>query len=113
MPRILLLKAAALIFLAAISACSTIPASEFQEFRAQPHVQRANKRMLIRWEVREDASSFCLEATAKAMPPGREPLACAIWQPATNSCLIVTKPNTTHTALGHELRHCFEGHFHD
>jgi len=25
---------------------------------------------------------------------------------------VVTGPNPNHVVLGHEVRHCFEGHFH-
>lgn len=36
--------------------------------------------------------------------------ACSFWRKDT--CLIVTGSQTTHSELGHELRHCFAGNFH-
>jgi hypothetical protein len=41
-----------------------------------------------------------------------EPIACAVWTKTTNECKIITGPNPNHLVLGHEVRHCFEGHFH-
>ena len=35
---------------------------------------------------------------------------CAVW--TGMSCTIYTRPMTSHEILGHELRHCFEGHYH-
>ncbi len=28
-------------------------------------------------------------------------------------CIVYTKPNLTLSQLGHEMRHCFEGHWHN
>ena len=36
--------------------------------------------------------------------------ACSVWRKDT--CLIVTGSQTTHSELGHELRHCYQGSFH-
>ncbi|WP_133239976.1 hypothetical protein [Limnohabitans planktonicus] len=38
--------------------------------------------------------------------------ACAVWNVKTNVCTIMTEPNAPDEVLGHEVRHCFEGHFH-
>jgi len=40
------------------------------------------------------------------------PVACAIWSVPAKECTVVTGPKVTHVALGHEVRHCFEGRFH-
>lgn len=44
---------------------------------------------------------------------GKHPviLACAGWD--DSDCTIVVGENTTHAAIGHELRHCFMGFYHD
>lgn len=39
------------------------------------------------------------------------PQACAIWE--DNKCLIITKKRPNMHELGHEVRHCFQGHWHD
>ena len=65
-------------------------------------------------------SSSAAAAVAFAAPAilGREqafatpPMACAVWYVPQKQCTIVTSPKVTHTVLGHEVRHCFEGHFH-
>jgi hypothetical protein len=36
--------------------------------------------------------------------------ACSFWH--TNTCVIVTGEQTTHSTLGHEIRHCYQGNFH-
>ena len=68
----------------------------------------------IKWEVREDVAKFC--AKAAHMTPNQAywspPVACAVWNVPTKECTIVTGTKTNHAAIGHELRHCFEGHFH-
>lgn len=38
--------------------------------------------------------------------------ACAVWNVKTNVCTIISEPNAANEVLGHEVRHCFEGHFH-
>jgi hypothetical protein len=67
----------------------------------------------LTWEVREDVADYCLKVS-----PARghlwlpKPVACAVWITATRECKVVTGPNPNHVVLGHEVRHCFEGHFH-
>jgi hypothetical protein len=38
------------------------------------------------------------------------PRACAVW--SKNKCHIIVGETVTHKDLGHEVRHCFFGHFH-
>jgi hypothetical protein len=102
-----------------LTACQTTPvhkisAAEFAPFNAMPSNYRIMNQVRVTWEVRNDVAHFC--AHAKSM--GREqsyltpPMACAVWDIMKAECTVVTGPVTTHVALGHELRHCFEGHFH-
>lgn len=102
-----------------LAACQSLPEhrvhpSEMAEFTPLPPSQRIMNTVKLRWEVREDVAAFC--ASASGMDKERAyttpPLACAIWSRATRECTLVTGPRTTHLALGHEVRHCFEGHFH-
>lgn len=103
----------------ALSACQgtarhQVSSLEFVPFNPMPDNYRIMNQVRIHWEVREDVAHFC--AHAKSM--GRQqsyltpPMACAIWDILKAECTIVTGPVTSHVALGHELRHCFEGHFH-
>ena len=91
-----------------------IPAHEYESFTPLPESQRIMNQVRIKWEVREDVVEYC----ARAARMGREqayltpPVACAIWSVAAKECTVVTGPKVTHVALGHEVRHCFEGRFH-
>lgn len=104
----------------ALGACQSMPAdyvraSEIGSFEAKSPDKRVMNVVKLRWEVREDVAAYCAKATGM----GREaayttpPLACAIWSVAARECTIVTSRVTTHLALGHEVRHCFEGRFHE
>ena len=93
---------------------SVIPATEYALFKPKPMDQRVIQEVKLRWEVREDVVQYC----AKSMGMGQEqaymtpPVACAVWHVARKECVIITGKETSHVALGHEVRHCFEGHFH-
>jgi hypothetical protein len=99
---------------AALTACNSLPMEEYAEFQPLPAHKRVMNQVKIGWEIRDDVADFC----AKAKGMGKEaafltpPLACAIWNTPAKECTVVTGKTTTHTALGHEIRHCFEGHFH-
>jgi hypothetical protein len=102
------------VFVFLLAACQSLPRAEYSTFVPMNPNQRIMNQVKIRWEVRDDVAEFC----AKAKGMGKEqafltpPIACAIWQTARRECTVVTGSSTTHTALGHEIRHCFEGHFH-
>ena len=113
---ILLIPAALLL----LTGCETmngggmVANSEFEKFAPQPKEKRVIQEVKLRWEVREDVSQFC--AKSIGMGSGQAyftpPVACAVWHVAKKECVIITGTQTTHLALGHEVRHCFEGHFH-
>ncbi len=92
----------------------TIPAAEYDTFTPKAPEKRVIKEVTLRWEIRDDVAQYC----ARSIGMGREqayitpPVACAVWHVASKECVIVTGSNTSHVALGHEVRHCFEGHFH-
>lgn len=91
-----------------------IPNAEYEKFTPKPTDKRIMKEVNLRWEVRDDVAQYC----AKSIGMGREqayitpPVACAVWHVQRQECVIVTGKETSHVALGHEVRHCFEGHFH-
>ena len=93
---------------------SRVSSNEYDDFVAKPTSERIMQEVKVRWEIREDVAMHC----AKNIGMGTEqayitpPLACAVWNKAKKECTIVTGPRTSHVALGHEIRHCFEGHFH-
>ena len=96
------------------TASQKIAVQEFQPFNVMPDHHRIMNQVRITWEVREDVAHFCGFASRM----GREqsyltpPLGCAFWDILKAECTIVTGPVTSHVAIGHELRHCFEGQYH-
>ena len=98
---------------ASLAGCYTIPPAEYENFAALAPDKRIMNSVLITWEVRPDAAEFCakiLKTTGAAM--SAPAVACATWSKQTNRCTIITTPNPNHVVIGHEVRHCFEGHFH-
>lgn len=87
---------------------------EFVPFSPMPHNYRIMNQVRIHWEMREDVAQFCTQFKSMGTQQSylSPPMACAIWDILKSECTIVTGPVTSHVALGHEFRHCFEGHFH-
>jgi len=92
----------------------SIPLAELDSFIAKPASQRVLNQVKVRWEVRDDVSQACLKNMphAGAQAVQAAPIACAVWHVPTQECVIITARQVAHVTLGHELRHCFEGHFH-
>jgi hypothetical protein len=64
----------------------------------------------VTWTVVENIDDVCRRI---GVGFEREIKACARWNTSFTRCDIFTDRDTTHGVLGHELRHCFDGHFHD
>ena len=106
-------RALVLLSLALLSGCYTIAQSEYENFAAQPADKRIMNDIQLSWDIRPDASEVCAKLSKKSQTTnGPAPVACAVWTVAKKHCTIITTPNPNHVVLGHELRHCFEGHFH-
>jgi cobalamin biosynthesis protein CbiD len=110
--------AAAAALMALLTGCAStqpsIPLAELDSFVAKPASQRVLNQVKVRWEVRDDAAQACLKKMpqAGAQAVQAAPIACAVWHVPTQECVIITARQVAHVTLGHELRHCFEGHFH-
>ena len=101
-----------------LAACQSMPhdvsSHEMKTFKPLALEKRVIAEVKLRWLVREDVAQYC----ARAIQMGQEqayitpPVACAVWNKSTQECTVVTGTTTSHLALGHEVRHCFEGHFH-
>ena len=68
--------------------------------------------VLIEWILVDDVGATCRERLNRSYPFIN---ACSQWtsDKTGRKCFIYTsKTKTTLDDLGHELRHCFEGHFH-
>jgi len=69
---------------------------------------------MIKWLVVADPDAEC-RAAGKMKNEFVEKRgvirACAVY--TSKTCTIITGLETSHAIIGHELRHCFEGRFHD
>jgi hypothetical protein len=66
----------------------------------------------IKWISATDPTKECKRLFPDSMSSYRIIAACAGWDQTTNTCVVVTGSQTSHQVLGHEVRHCFEGNFH-
>lgn len=81
----------------------------------------ASKRMTgqveLHWVVVEDASVTCQKESKKRGLGGwpYKVYACTFWNDGgvANKCTVYTSKNTNMHQLGHEVRHCFQGPYHD
>ena len=79
-----------------------------EAFEANP---KSTPSVLL-WVVSLDPDSECRQASGQKLQDRRGVIrACAVYN--AKSCTIITGVETSHAILGHELRHCFEGRFHD
>lgn len=96
-----------------LTGCAVVSQTEYKEFTPMPANARVMNHVKLTWEVRDDVGDFCRKAQSNGVQLQTvQPIACAVWVKATNECKVVTGPNPNHLVLGHEVRHCFEGHFH-
>lgn len=75
------------------------------------------------WRLSDNVAKDCETEARKRIKDfkgyGYKPEACAFWSSdkkwvfwTTSVCTIITKKNPTMHDIGHEVRHCFQGHFH-
>ncbi len=77
---------------------SFVPVAPLNRVLAAPQIE--HRRMA-------NSSLMCDLSTGARMSQ-----ACAVWNVNTNVCTIISGPHAPVEVLGHEVRHCFEGHFH-
>jgi len=90
--------------------CSmTVPLRADEAFDGLPKAPT----MAITWVAVDDPTTECKRLYPKQV--GHHPViaACAHWDFEAKTCKVVTGRLTSHAVLGHEIRHCFEGAFHD
>lgn len=92
-------------FLAGCAGMLTLPdEGSFQPKPTQPVV-------VVTWLAVDNPTTTCKMLFPDAMALHPIIVACAGW--AKDQCTVVTGKVTTHQVLGHEVRHCFEGKYHD
>jgi hypothetical protein len=107
-----------LLLAATLTGCGTVTAtpelSKYKLVENQNFYQAEGQSLVIvRWIRLSDQrlQAVCGNATGKSRS-GAVFLGCAITD-SSKICTIYTATNTTHQIFGHELRHCFQGKFHD
>lgn len=86
--------------------------SPYREFDT---LKRERTSSQITWIVSNNVQKECNRQAKKygAAPMRYESQACAIWfGPNNNQCIIVTSKKVSMHSLGHEILHCFFGHWH-
>ena len=75
---------------------------------------RLHETSRITWRVVEDVQAACNAERVKngGAPYGYPINACSTFWKEINTCIIITEKSTTMHTLGHEVRHCFQGHWH-
>lgn len=78
--------------------------------------KRLSDRMDITWQIVDKPAAACEREARRRHPEfkgyGYQPDACAFWDERAKKCLIITGRKPTMHDLGHEMRHCFQGHWH-
>ena len=82
-------------------------------FEPLPPGQRLINEPKVKLLARKDGYEFCSRITGIPIGPSSRPMACAFWNVKRRECTVVTPEVTGFNYVGHEVRHCFEGAFHD
>jgi len=82
-------------------------------FEPLPPEQRMLNEPKVKLLARKDGYEFCSRITGIPIGPSSRPMACAFWNVKRRECTVVTPEVTGFNYVGHEVRHCFEGAFHD
>ncbi len=69
------------------------------------------KQSQVTWEIVEDITKICKEKHNIEAPGATPILACTAWQ--SDKCTIYTDIKPSYELLGHEVRHCFDHHWHN
>jgi len=89
-----------------LTGCASVPSDSFEALNS---TQRLTNKTVVTWELVDNIDTFCKKRN-DSIPKDQTVLACAI--PTKQYCKIYTASATSMSALGHEIRHCFEGAWH-
>lgn len=89
------------------------PAVDRTRFEPLPPEQRMLNEPKVKYLARKDGFEFCSRITGVPITPTSRPMACAFWNVKRRECTVITPEVTGYNYVGHEIRHCFEGAFHD
>ena len=109
-----------LVSLVFLSGCASNISSVwiFENFENQHFYQaEGSNKIILQWiRVSDQQLQTVCRPKDKKLIFNKVFLGCAAVTPGTVGmpvCVIYTSTNTTHQIFGHELRHCFQGRFHD
>lgn len=70
--------------------------------------------MKITWKTSKHVAADCnkIRSSNHLAPVASNMVACADWDQFKKVCTIITGQQTTMLAVGHEIRHCFQGAWH-
>jgi len=109
-----------LVSLVFLSGCASNISSAwiFGNFENQHFYQaEGSNKIILQWiRVSDQQLQTVCRPKDKKLIFNKVFLGCAAVTPGTVGmpvCVIYTSTNTTHQIFGHELRHCFQGRFHD
>jgi len=94
---------------------SVLAESPYDKFSINQNM--TNKSKII-WEYADNIQAACNKQRTDGgyKPYTYEVLACSSWRRNIffqYECHIITKKNVTMWIIGHEIRHCFQGSFHE
>lgn len=92
--------------------CATNPSFNAYEHHEDFTVAQREMTRNITWRVvpNNRVAEIC-QIKTQGRFAGKRILACAVWQ--GNQCTVITGTDTDTAVLGHEIRHCYDGDFHD
>lgn len=87
-----------------------VPAMSTPDYNSAFTAQQSYEEMRITWVVAEDIQQTCKIAYHNKKVPDNV-VACA--KRRGNVCTIYTQRSLDLAILGHEIRHCYEGNWHE
>lgn len=99
---------AAVLRLAPQSLASPVPAFDLTMLPARPVAKRLVEQPVVQWHPLPGETFVCPQAV------GTQDLylaeqGCVLVEPSQSRCQVYTASRTTHSIIGHLMRHCFEG----
>lgn len=95
----------------ALSGCTAmltpVGSSNYEPFDVAHDSERLIPKPSVKFISVDDVAKSCGSLTGF-----KKALGCAVFHEHKKSCQIYVENKTSFTVIGHELRHCFEGHFH-
>jgi hypothetical protein len=98
-----------------LGGCVTIvglDSKELEPFTPIPEKYRLMNKVVMEWKIVDNLKEACNAKSGSYIIKNDSLLGCAVWFADKKECTIITTKKVSHMILGHEVRHCFEGHFH-